>query len=99
MLEIEANSNKTASCIVVDPDIIEPKNIPRQNFQQSEIGLHKAEVLAARYSLGLGVVIRAIAKPFTKKIISVRWRKLTVVIGCVDNATAHQQNQIKNQQN
>ncbi|MBD2628970.1 ThiF family adenylyltransferase [Trichormus variabilis] len=95
MLEIEANSNKTASCIVVDPDIIEPKNIPRQNFQQSEIGLYKAEVLAARYSLGLGVQISAlaksaegIAKPFTKNIISGRWRKLTVVIGCVDNAAA-----------
>ncbi|AFZ61178.1 ThiF family adenylyltransferase [Anabaena cylindrica FACHB-243] len=95
MLEIEANSNKTASCIVVDPDIIEPKNIPRQNFQQSEIGLYKAEVLAARYSLALGVQISAlakpaegIAKPFTKKIISVRWRKLTVIIGCVDNAAA-----------
>ncbi|MBD2131063.1 ThiF family adenylyltransferase [Sphaerospermopsis sp. FACHB-1094] len=88
MLEIEANSNKTASCIVVDPDIIEPKNIPRQNFQQSEVGLYKAEVLAARYSLGLGVQIRAIAKPFTKKIVSARWRKLTVIIGCVDNAAA-----------
>ncbi|MDB9441483.1 ThiF family adenylyltransferase [Sphaerospermopsis kisseleviana CS-549] len=95
MLEIEANSNKTTSCIVVDPDIIEPKNIPRQNFQQSEVGLYKAEVLAARYSLGLGVQIRAlakpaegIAKPFTKKIVSTKWRKLTVVIGCVDNAAA-----------
>ncbi|AFZ28596.1 dinucleotide-utilizing enzyme possibly involved in molybdopterin or thiamin biosynthesis (plasmid) [Cylindrospermum stagnale PCC 7417] len=88
MLEIEATSNKSASCIVVDPDIVEPKNIPRQNFQQSEVGLYKAEVLAARYSLALGVQICAIAKPFTKKMVSNRWRKLTVIIGCVDNAAA-----------
>ncbi|WP_236721510.1 ThiF family adenylyltransferase [Trichormus sp. NMC-1] len=88
LAQIEANSNKTTSCIVVDPDIIEPKNIPRQNFQQSEIGLYKAEVLAARYSLGLGVQISAIAKQFTKKIVSTKWRKLTVIIGCVDNAAA-----------
>jgi PRTRC genetic system ThiF family protein len=88
MLEIEGNSNKTACCTIVDPDVIEAKNIPRQNFQQSEIGLYKAEVLAARYSLALGVCMSAITKKFSQKMVNPKWRQLTIIVGCVDNAAA-----------
>ncbi len=88
MLEIEATSSKTAFCTIVDPDVVEPKNIPRQNFQQSEIGLYKAEVLAARYSLALGVCAGAIANSFSQKMVNPKWRQLTIIVGCVDNAAA-----------
>jgi PRTRC genetic system ThiF family protein len=88
MLEIESKSNKTATCILVDPDQVSQSNIPRQNFQQSEIGLFKAEVLAARYSLALGCKISAIAAPFSLRMLDSPWNKLTVIVGCVDNAAA-----------
>lgn len=91
MLEIESKTNKTTSCTVVDFDTVEQANIPRQNFQHSEIGLPKAEVLAARYSLALGCKIRAIAKPFDSDMIFGHWHKLFVIVGCVDNAAARTQ--------
>lgn len=88
MLEIESKTHKSANCTVVDFDTVEAVNIPRQNFQPSEIGLSKAEVLAARYSLAYGCKIGAIAQPFTQKLIHSRWQKLVIIIGCVDNSAA-----------
>ena len=88
MLEIESKTNKTATCTIVDYDTVEQHNIPRQNFQQSEIGLFKAEVLAARYSLALGCKISAIAEEFSLRMLDSAWNKLTVIVGCVDNAAA-----------
>lgn len=32
MKEIESTTNKTASCTIIDHDLVEEKNIPRQNF-------------------------------------------------------------------
>ncbi len=86
MLEIESKTNKTATCTIVDYDTVEQNNIPRQNFQQSEIGLLKAEVLAARYSLALGCKISAVAAPFSSRMLDSAWNKLTVIVGCVDTA-------------
>lgn len=91
MLEIESKTNKTATCTIVDFDTVEQHNIPRQNFQQSEIGLLKAEVLAARYSLALGCKISAVAAPFSSRMLDSAWNKLTVIVGCVDNAAARTQ--------
>ncbi len=91
MLEISATSSKTADCKIIDPDVVKVKNIPRQNFHSSEVGLYKAEVLAARYSLALGVRISAIAKLFSKEMVTAGWRSLTIIIGCVDNATARRE--------
>lgn len=80
-----------ASLVLIDPDIIELKNIPRQNFVQPEIGLNKAEVLATRYSLAYGIKIAAIAAPFTVEMVKREWQKLLVLIGCVDNSSARQE--------
>ncbi|MBE9017561.1 ThiF family adenylyltransferase [Chroococcidiopsidales cyanobacterium LEGE 13417] len=88
MLEIESKTTKTASCTVVDFDVVEAKNIPRQNFQSSEIGLFKAQVLAARYSLAWGCKISSVTQPFCQDTIGCYWDKLTVIVGCVDNAAA-----------
>jgi PRTRC genetic system ThiF family protein len=88
MLCIESKTNKTASCTIVDYDTVEQNNIPRQNFQQSEIGLSKADVLAARYSLALGCKISAVAAAFSLRMLDSAWNKLTVIVGCVDNAAA-----------
>ncbi len=91
MKEIEETTNKTSSCTIIDPDIVEEKNIPRQNFQPGDIGLPKAEILAARYALAMGCNISAIDQHFTKEMAKAPWRSLVVIVGCVDNASARQE--------
>jgi molybdopterin/thiamine biosynthesis adenylyltransferase len=42
---------------IVDKDIVEEKNLTRQNFIAPDVGKNKAEVLAKRYSKGYGITI------------------------------------------
>ncbi|PSB28524.1 PRTRC system ThiF family protein [Chlorogloea sp. CCALA 695] len=91
MKEFETTTTKTTACTIIDPDIVEAKNIPRQNFQPGDIGLPKAEVLAARYALAMGCNISAISQPFTPVMAKAPWRSLVIIVGCVDNAAARQE--------
>lgn len=88
---METSSNKKVTCTLVDPDIIETKNIPRQNFIESEIGNNKALVLATRYNLALGSNLTAIPEPFHQDLLDNWWVGLTIIISCVDNAAARYQ--------
>lgn len=91
MKEIELTTNKTASCTIIDHDLVEEKNIPRQNFQPGDIGLPKAQVLAARYALAFGIKINALCQRFNGKAIQNFRHSLKVIVGCVDNAAARQE--------
>jgi len=84
-------SGTETSALFIDPDLIESKNIPRQNFCDAELRFPKAQTLAARYSLAWGVEIDAVMDHFKAEMIGSRWNRLTVVIGCVDNAAARQE--------
>ena len=42
----------------------------------------------ARYGLAWGVEIRAVTEHFKAEVAGSQWNRLTVVIGCVDNADA-----------
>lgn len=46
--------------VLVDFDIVEEKNLARQNFSKADIGKNKAEVLAARYGKAYGLKITPI---------------------------------------
>lgn len=93
MCEIEKTSSKKTSCTIVDGDVVEEKNIPRQNFQPSDIGLPKSQILALRYSLATGCKIKAITRPFNANLFRElkHWHNVTVIIGCVDNAAARKE--------
>lgn len=76
---------------LVDGDVIEEKNILRQNFIPSEKGANKAEALAERCNRAFGMNIRAIPEFFDeKKIASIlnsggRYGYGgKIIIGCVD---------------
>lgn len=81
---------------IIDGDVVEEKNILRQNFIAKDIGKNKAMVLAERYSAAFGIEIHAVPE-FIEQ-----WRKLAslmsevqrpsipVVIGCVDNHKTRQ---------
>jgi PRTRC genetic system ThiF family protein len=76
--------------MLIDPDVVESKNIPRQNFIEADFGLNKAEVLATRYSIAYGLKIGAIPQSFKVEMIKREWRKLIIIIGAVDNVVARQ---------
>lgn len=84
-------SGRETSALFIDPDCIEEKNIPRQNFCDAELGHPKAQTLAARYSLAWGVEIRAVTNHFKVEMVGSRWNRLTVVVGCVDNAAGRRE--------
>ncbi len=48
--------------ILIDPDIVEEKNLLRQNFIKPDIGKYKAEVLANRYSKAFNLTIKPICE-------------------------------------
>ena len=74
---------------IIDPDIVEEKNVLRQNFLPSDIGKHKAEVLAKRHSAAFGIPITYYNSKFDSKIFGYNsGLKNIVIIGCVDNNQA-----------
>ncbi|CAG0981231.1 hypothetical protein ANRL3_02143 [Anaerolineae bacterium] len=72
----------------IDPDIVEMKNVFRQNFGEAEIGGNKAELLALRYSASWGQSIQVYPTAFAKEMVQLEYRDLGIIIGCVDNAAA-----------
>lgn len=80
------DEGKDVQVLFWDHDHVEPKNIPRQNFCQAELGLNKAVTLAARYSTAWGIEIAAHSERF--KGCTTYYNGLEILIGCVDNAAA-----------
>lgn len=81
--------------VFVDPDVVEPANIGRQNFCNAEIGQPKALALARRYSLAFGLEIEPVPEKFGAGMIDHFAPRvghgqtgLTLIIGAVDNAAA-----------
>ncbi len=77
----------------IDPDIVEPGNIYRQNFCDAEVGRYKAETLAVRFGAAWGVEVRAIPRRFKASDVRRNFaddRLVTVMLGAVDNAAARQ---------
>lgn len=88
---------------IVDADIVEEKNLIRQNFIPSDIKKPKAEVLAKRYGAAFGIPVYAytvfLERPdFLNTIVSnaaesmgvhnSRQTVQHVIVGCVDNHKA-----------
>jgi PRTRC genetic system ThiF family protein len=71
---------------LMDADRISETNCVRQPFSQSEVGLHKATVLANRANLFWGMGWDAVCE-----FVDERWAKHTdLVIGCVDTRAARE---------
>lgn len=94
-------SKVEAAYTIVDPDVIESKNLGNQLFLEEEIGLKKADVLAGRYSSAYGIDIASYSDGYIESIEDVRklfdteYLKVSrfgshvlfcpILIGCVDN--------------
>lgn len=73
----------TDGTVIIDGDIVEPKNVLRQNFTNDDVNKLKAEVIADRYGLSaFSEFIKdgSVLKEHFKEIGGV-----PVVVGCLDN--------------
>ncbi|MFN7971232.1 MAG: PRTRC system ThiF family protein [Acidobacteriota bacterium] len=84
------DQHQNVEVTLVDPDVVEEKNIPRQAFVQAEIGRPKALALAHRYGAAWGIDIRASRGKFRRELLDGADR-LRLVIGCVDNGAARRE--------
>lgn len=57
LISIKNNESKQHTLTIIDNDIVEEKNLIRQNFTNNDINKNKAEVLATRYSRAYGLPI------------------------------------------
>ena len=75
---------------IIDGDLIEPKNLTRQNFYECDIGKNKAQVMAERASESFGIDVTYIDKYLTGPNVLASYARpqgdyIPVFIGCVDN--------------
>ena len=97
---------RQARFIICDGDIIEPKNLVRQNFSPADLGANKARVLAERYASVFGMeaeyvssfvedidVLMNLITPDYWAGDSRGWHKtkgMVILIGAVDNNKSRQ---------
>lgn len=62
LVRLIANSKQPICLTIADADLVENKNLVRQNFIKSDVGKNKAEALAKRYSAAFGIQIQFIPK-------------------------------------
>jgi PRTRC genetic system ThiF family protein len=82
----------TPNVLLVDPDIVEEKNVGRQLFAPSDaaLGLPKAELVGKRLNMALGLDIAWCVEPFNVEKHTSRSGS-QLVIGCVDNHLARRE--------
>lgn len=95
-----ADGKRAYRIIICDGDIVEPKNLIRQNFTNQDIGRNKAAVLAERYAGAFGIECEYIPEYIENEerlenLVSPDFRKSywnshtetqrVILIGCVDN--------------
>ena len=88
---LSAQHGKRVAVTFVDHDVVEPANVLRQDFCQSEIGLPKVRALSLRYTAAFGIEIQTICERFHHDMLARAqhsWKTLTIVCGAVDNAQA-----------
>lgn len=75
--------------LLVDPDIVEPKNVGRQLFAAGDVGKPKAEVVRDRLNAAFGVTVGASPRPVDSLDTFVYPdHDLNLCVGAVDNAAA-----------
>ena len=101
LYRIACTLNRDIRIIVVDGDVVEEKNLIRQNFAACDIGENKAKVLAERYSGTFGITTEyhpefienvGLLEALTETECGYysRLPELVILIGAVDNNRSRQ---------
>ena len=93
LYDMQQNNLETPHLIFVDHDQVEHGNVGRQLFTAGDVGQNKAEVLARRFNIALGLRIEARTRGIMPEDINYGngdyyGRPGTLLIGAVDNAAA-----------
>jgi PRTRC genetic system ThiF family protein len=82
----------TPNVLLVDPDIVEEKNVGRQLFAPADaaLGVPKVEVVGRRLNTALGLDIAWCVEPFSAAKHGNRYGS-QLIIGCVDNHLARRE--------
>jgi PRTRC genetic system ThiF family protein len=82
----------TPNVLLIDPDIVEEKNVGRQLFAPADAALNlpKVEVVGRRLNMALGLDIAWCVEPFSAEKHGSRHGS-HLVIGCVDNHIARRE--------
>ena len=92
-------SGRSIRIIVCDGDIVEQKNLVRQNFIAQDIGENKAKILSERYSAAFGIeteyipqfietedeLLKLTQPDFIKRYLDISETQKVILIGSVDN--------------
>lgn len=82
--------------IICDGDVVEEKNLIRQNFADGDIGFNKASVLARRYGTAFGMDAEYVPffmdseEQLQRLLLPDRNGQLVILLGCVDNNKTRQ---------
>lgn len=83
--------------LIADGDIVEEKNLVRQNFIRADLGRNKAAVMAERYASTFGMEIAYLPEFIENESVltslvtpDARQKELVVLIGAVDNNKSRQ---------
>lgn len=71
---------------LIDGDVVEDRNVLRQNFTNDDIGSPKAEILGERY--GLDYLNMYVTKDNAHELVVKRPRWVNVYLGCMDSVKA-----------
>ena len=78
------NMQSIPDLLLIDPDIVEPKNIGRQLFGHAEVGEYKAVAVMRRLNAALGITCEAIPTAVESAMLY----NAKIIVGCVDNHLA-----------
>lgn len=85
--DLNRKGKHTPAIYFIDPDQVDEHNVGRQMFTAADVGQYKAEVLARRFNLGLGLDIRWINAEFDPRVPR-QSSYGDIIIGAVDNHAA-----------
>lgn len=89
--DMQRSRQHAPQIVLIDPDIVEPKNIGRQAlFMPSDVDKFKAEVIGRRLNFALGLNIAWICEPVSATCQFDRYGG-NLVISCVDNHVARKE--------
>lgn len=81
--------------VCVDPDIVEEKNLLRQNFLPQDLGQNKAQVLASRHAKAFGIEIASVPQKLDRTLLQTLTSQYSnmvpIIVGCVDNNLARRE--------
>lgn len=89
---VSKNTDIAVRLHLFDPDIVEEKNLIRQNFIPKDLGRNKAEVIAKRYGTAFGIDVQIHIELLNRVTLrEIERRGSMLIIGCVDNNKARRE--------